>query len=60
MVLRAPSDGVHTGKRGAENVSKGDLVYMHPGHKAEFGNLLIEYPHNSKEGVPYLTFELHN
>ena len=58
MVLRAPSAGTHAGKRGPVKVAKGDLVYLHPGHTAQFGNLHVAYPRNSREGTPYLEMEI--
>ena len=58
IVVVAPCDGRHKGKRGWEDVVKGHSVYMHPGHRAEFGNLVVDYPHNSREGQPYITLNL--
>ena len=57
IVVRAPADGTHTGKRGPESVRKGDLVYLHPGHTAVFGNLTVSYPHDAREGRPYIELE---
>lgn len=59
LIIRAPVDGEHVTKKDQEErVRKGDLVYLHPEHKARFGTLLITYPHNSSEGRPYLELEL--
>ena len=57
VVFLAPSDCIHTGKYPV-TVHKGHSVYMHPGHTLKIGNLLITYPHNNRDGRPYLEMEL--